>query len=313
MGLLDGRQAQKLLHPAREEGFKMIAFVILHYRAADMTRRCVKKIQALPGEKQIVIVDNASPNGSGQVLLDEYASCPEIKVILNPENSGFAKGNNLGVKWVREHKKPEFTVVLNNDVEILQEDFCKKIGEIYEKQPFDVLGPDIVSVFSGIHQNPKSMHGCTLDSVRKKRASVERTKNPILLLLSSGEKNSPAIWKQVQRRKRARQHIDTTAPAEGIVLHGSCVIFSERYLEIHPEPFYPKTYMYYEMEILDWICRKEKSVVLYDPSISVLHYQYVSSKQEYRSIIKRSRFVIDCLMDSLTAAEELILENDGEA
>ena len=101
----------------------MIAFVILHYRAADMTRRCVEKIQALPGEKQIVIVDNASPNGSGQVLLDEYASCPEIKVILNPENSGFAKGNNLGVKWVREHKKPEFTVVLNNDVEILQEDF----------------------------------------------------------------------------------------------------------------------------------------------------------------------------------------------
>ncbi|MEI3381493.1 MAG: glycosyltransferase [Dorea sp.] len=117
----------------------MIAFVILHYRAADMTRRCVEKIQALPGEKQIVIVDNASPNGSGQVLLDEYASCPEIKVILNPENSGFAKGNNLGVKWVREHKKPEFTVVLNNDVEILQEDFCKRIGEIYEKQPFDVL------------------------------------------------------------------------------------------------------------------------------------------------------------------------------
>ena len=68
-----------------------------------------------------------------------------------------------------------------------------------------------------------------------------------------------------------------------------------------------------EMEILDWLCRKDKSVVRYDPSIEVLHYQYVSSKQEYRSIVKRSKFVIDCLLDSLTAAEELILESEAEA
>ena len=71
--------------------------------------------------------------------------------------------------------------------------------------------------------------------------------------------------------------------------------------------------MYFEMEILDWLCRKDKSVVRYDPSIEVLHYQYVSSKQEYRSIVKRSKFVIDCLLDSLTAAEELILESEAEA
>ena len=49
----------------------MIAFVILHYRAADMTRKCVERIKALEGDKKIVIVDNASPNGTGQELLDE--------------------------------------------------------------------------------------------------------------------------------------------------------------------------------------------------------------------------------------------------
>ena len=42
----------------------MIAFVILHYRAADMTRKCVERIKALEGDKKIVIVDNASPNGN---------------------------------------------------------------------------------------------------------------------------------------------------------------------------------------------------------------------------------------------------------
>lgn len=291
----------------------MTAFVILHYRAIDMTRTCVERIQALNGSNYIVIVDNASPNGTGRLLAEEYAMERNITVLLNPENAGFARGNNLGIRWVREHLLADFVVVLNNDVEILQKDFAERIGGIYEEHPFDVLGPDIVSVFSGIHQSPKSLHGCTLDSVRRKRANVKRSSNPILLLLSSGEKNSPIIWRFVQRRQRAKQNIDSSVSAEGVVLHGSCVIFAKRYLDTHPEPFYPKTYMYYEMEILEWMCRREGSVIRYDSSISVLHYQYVASKQEFKSIIKRSKFVIDCLLDSLTAAEELILEAGGEA
>lgn len=291
----------------------MTAFVILHYRAIDMTRTCVERIQALNGSNYIVIVDNASPNGTGRLLAEEYAMERNITVLLNPENAGFARGNNLGIRWVREHLLADFVVVLNNDVEILQKDFAERIGGIYEEHPFDVLGPDIVSVFSGIHQSPKSLHGCTLDSVRRKRANVKRSSNPILLLLSSGEKNSPIIWRFVQRRQRAKQNIDSSVSAEGVVLHGSCVIFAKRYLDTHPEPFYPKTYMYYEMEILEWMCRREGSVIRYDSSISVLHYQYVASKQEFKSIVKRSKFVIDCLLDSLTAAEELIMEAGGEA
>lgn len=289
----------------------MTAFVILHYLATDMTRKCVEELRCLSGEKHIVVVDNASPNDSGKILAEEYASDEEITVILNNENAGFARGNNLGVQWVLKNLEAEFVVVLNNDVEILQRDFADRVKEIYREHPLMFLTGYSVR-FSGIHQNPKSLQGCSLESVRRKRNSVERTKNPVLLLLSSGEKNSPAIWKQVQRRRRAKQHIDSSVKAEGVVLHGSCVIFSAGYLKTHPEPFYPKTYMYYEMEILEWVCKKEKSVVLYDPSISVKHYQYVASKQKYRSIIKRSKFVIDCLVDSLNAAEELLLQTEGE-
>lgn len=223
----------------------MTAFVILHYRAIDTTRSCVKSIRALAGDKHIVIVDNASPNGTGAALAEEFAASPDVTVLLHGKNDGFARGNNVGTRWVCEHLDADFTVVLNNDVEIPQHDFIPQIARIYAQHPFDLLGPDIVSVFSGIHQSPKTLHGCTLESVRHKRACVARSKNPILLLLSSGEKNSPAIWRLVQIRNRKKQHIDTTRPAEGVVLHGSCVIFSQRYLARHPEPFYPKTFMYY--------------------------------------------------------------------
>ncbi len=289
----------------------MTAFVILHYRAIETTRKCVESIKALAGDKHIVIVDNASPNGTGAELAEEFAADALVDVILNPENSGFARGNNLGVKYVCDELEADFTCVLNNDVEIRQVGFIKGIERIYDEHPFDLLGPDILSVFSGIHQSPKSLHHCNLESVRKKRAFVERSSNPILLLLSSGEKNSPAIWRIVQRRNRAKQNIDSGIAMENVVLHGSCVIFSRRYLERHPEPFYSKTFMYYEMEILDWLCERENCVVRYDPSISVLHYQYVASKMEYRSIVKRSKFVIRCLLESLDAAEALMLTADN--
>lgn len=285
----------------------MTAFVILHYRAIDTTRKCVESIKALAGAKHIVIVDNASPNGTGAELAQKFASDPYVDVILNPDNSGFARGNNLGVRYVADELDADFVCVLNNDVEIQQHGFIEGIERIYEEHPFDLLGPDILSVFSGIHQSPKSLHAVNLEGVRKKRSFVRRSQNPVLLLLSSGEKNSPAIWRIAQRRNRAKQNIDSAKAMESVVLHGSCVIFSRRYIDRHPEPFYPKTFMYYEMEILDWLCRRENCVVRYDPSISVLHYQYVASKMEYRSIIKRSKFVIRCLLESLDAAEELML------
>lgn len=169
----------------------MTAFVILHYRAIDTTRSCVKSIRALAGDKHIVIVDNASPDGTGKQLAEEFAASPDVTVLLHGKNDGFARGNNVGVRWVCAHLDADFTVVLNNDVEIPQHDFIPQIARIYAQHPFDLLGPDIVSVFSGIHQSPKTLHGCTLESVRHKRACVARSRHPVLLLLSSGEKTAP--------------------------------------------------------------------------------------------------------------------------
>lgn len=70
--------------------------------------------------------------------------------------------------------------------------------------------------------------------------------------------------------------------------------------------------MYFEMEILEWLCRHEGKVTRYDPSISVQHYQYMSSRQEFRSVLKQSKFVCKCLMESLKAAEELMLMTEDQ-
>ena len=88
----------------------MTAFVILHYRAIDTTRSCVKSIRALAGDKHIVIVDNASPDGTGKQLAEEFAASPDVTVLLHGKNDGFARGNNVGVRWVCAHLDADFTV-----------------------------------------------------------------------------------------------------------------------------------------------------------------------------------------------------------
>ena len=155
----------------------MTAFVILHYRAIDTTRSCVKSIRALAGDKHIVIVDNASPNGTGAVLAEEFAASPDVTVLLHGKNDGFARGNNVGTRWVYEHLDADFTVVLNNDVEIPQHDFIPQIARIYAQHPFDLLGPDIVSVFSGIHPDvitvrDEAHKNLSVDTVRQIRADA---------------------------------------------------------------------------------------------------------------------------------------------
>ena len=110
------------------------SFVILHYMAADYTVQCISSILALkkePGDElMIYVVDNASPDGSGRKLLERYAGNDNVKVLLCRENIGFARGNNIGFRRARK-AGTDFLIMLNNDTEIEDPCFLKKIKEMY--------------------------------------------------------------------------------------------------------------------------------------------------------------------------------------
>ncbi|MBQ2149938.1 MAG: glycosyltransferase, partial [Bacteroidales bacterium] len=95
--------------------------------AYDMTLKCAESLLALPVPVRLVIVDNASPDGSGELLRDRFAASPSVTVILNESNEGFARGNNAGYKYLRDHFHCRFITVLNNDVLIKDRDFTAKV------------------------------------------------------------------------------------------------------------------------------------------------------------------------------------------
>ena len=124
----------------------MVCFVILHYMALDETIQCVESIRNnIDGEKKVIVVDNCSPNGTLADLQARYTSVPEVDVIGTDRNLGFAKGNNFGYNYAVSKYDPDFTVVMNNDMEIRQKDFILQMEQSYKEYGFAVMGPDLYS------------------------------------------------------------------------------------------------------------------------------------------------------------------------
>ena len=84
-----------------------VYFVILHYQTVSETTQCVSSIinNIEYDNKHIIIVDNSSPNKSGTYLKEYYKYDKNIEVIINKENLGFAKGNNIGYAYARNERK----------------------------------------------------------------------------------------------------------------------------------------------------------------------------------------------------------------
>lgn len=129
----------------------MVVFVILHYKNISDTLECIDSLQKLQIKNhKIIVVENGSLDSSTELLKEMQ---DKIDVIFNDSNYGFAKGNNIGIRYAKNRYKPSHYIVINNDIIIKQKDIVHEIHEIDQDYGFDVLGPKIISN-NNINQNP---------------------------------------------------------------------------------------------------------------------------------------------------------------
>jgi N-acetylglucosaminyl-diphospho-decaprenol L-rhamnosyltransferase len=83
--------------------------VIPTWRARDLLARCLSALQADPSPKRVIVVDNASGDGTAELVRSEH---PEAALVEMPENVGFGRAVNAGVRA----GEGEAIVLLNNDV-----------------------------------------------------------------------------------------------------------------------------------------------------------------------------------------------------
>lgn len=90
------------------------SIVVLTYNGLDeVTRPCIESIlrNTQPGSYELVLVDNASSDGTADYFEGLSAQHEHLKLCLNQENKGYAGGNNDGMRLAQG----EYVVLLNND------------------------------------------------------------------------------------------------------------------------------------------------------------------------------------------------------
>lgn len=86
--------------------------IVLNWNGEEDTAACVDSLLAQRGVSiEILVVDNASPDGSGERL---HARYPRLAYLQTGANLGYAGGNNRGYAWVRA-RGADWVLVLNND------------------------------------------------------------------------------------------------------------------------------------------------------------------------------------------------------
>lgn len=92
--------------------------LILNYKGATETISCAESLFAhCPTLDHVVVIDNDSQDGSMDVLQrwKDTTARQNLTLLANPQNSGYAGGNNFGLRWAMNNLPARHFWILNND------------------------------------------------------------------------------------------------------------------------------------------------------------------------------------------------------
>lgn len=117
-----------------------ISIIIVSWNAKDFLLNCLESIKAqtLSATMEIIVVDNASSDGSPEAVEKKY---PDVHLIRNDQNYGFAKANNIGIK----ESKGRYICLINSDVKVLSECLTRLYDYIEKNPSIGIIGPRILN------------------------------------------------------------------------------------------------------------------------------------------------------------------------
>ncbi len=105
--------------------------VVVNYNGAEDTRECAESLLGSNSPPRLVVVDNASSEGGVEEAVAGY---PDVETIHSPNNLGFGRGNNLGIRRALSDPECEFVFLLNNDA-MIEPDTIEKLEANLDDHP----------------------------------------------------------------------------------------------------------------------------------------------------------------------------------
>ncbi|GIV05647.1 MAG: glycosyl transferase [Fimbriimonadales bacterium] len=113
---------------------------IVNWNAREPLRAALRSILAHPPrcEYEIIVLDNASSDGSVQMLEKEF---PEVKLLVSEQNLGFSRGHNLAARAAQG----EYLFILNPDTEVLPDALDLLVAYAEQHPDVAIIGPKILN------------------------------------------------------------------------------------------------------------------------------------------------------------------------
>ncbi|MFA5928097.1 MAG: glycosyltransferase family 2 protein [Candidatus Margulisiibacteriota bacterium] len=118
-----------------------LSIIIVSYNNAQLLEDCIASIKAsmpIGTAPEVIVVDNNSADNTVAMLQNKF---PEVKLILNKDNKGFAAANNQGIRIAQG----EYVMLLNNDTVIINDALSKMITYLREHPKIGLLGPRLLN------------------------------------------------------------------------------------------------------------------------------------------------------------------------
>ena len=116
-----------------------LSVIILNYNVRYFLEQCVASVQeALSNiDGEIIVVDNNSSDDSCEMMKSRF---PNVKLIENTTNSGFPKGNNIGVAQA----KGDYICILNPDTVVAEDTFTKILAFAEKQKNIGIVGCKLI-------------------------------------------------------------------------------------------------------------------------------------------------------------------------
>jgi GT2 family glycosyltransferase len=126
----------------------VVSIVIVTWNGKKYALECLASLQGdrcrLPIE--VIVVDNASTDGTPAAIREQY---PDVKLIENNGNLGFAKANNIGLAQCRGR----YVALVNSDVVVPPGCLEKMVAYMDEHTDIGLLGPKMLDPDGGLGQS----------------------------------------------------------------------------------------------------------------------------------------------------------------
>lgn len=242
-----------------------IAVIVVNWNVREMLRECLRSLADAggwaPGEVDVIVVDNASADGSAAMVAAEF---PAVRLVANADNVGFGAANNQALALTAA----ETLVLLNPDTVVADGALARMVAALDADPRIGVLGCRLLNR-DGTLQRWTAGQFPTLANAASHYLFLDR------------------LLPRFLRPRPLYLDRDIAEPAPVGWVSGACMAIRREALGGRPL-FDPRFFMYAEdMEL----CHRVHAAgwkVIYDPRMSIVHYQGASLQQQQADVMLSS-------------------------